>query len=50
MIEDEINQDFITKEARKCVFSLEFITHTIDEVTNCSKYDFSFVRNKELNG
>ena len=48
-----INQDFhrksfITKEARRCIFSLEFRTHTIEEATGIFKVRSLTIRNKEL--
>ena len=48
-----INQDFhrksfITKEARRCIFSLEFRTHTIEEAIEIFKVPSLTVRNKEL--
>ena len=48
-----INQDFhrksfITKEVRRCIFSLEFRTHTIEEATEIFKVRSLTVRNKEL--
>ena len=41
---------FITKEFRRCIFpgSLEEIQ--LKKQLNCSMYDFSFDRNKELKG
>ena len=41
-VEEKINQGFhkkgfITKEARRCIFHLEFRTHTIEEATKLCK-------------
>ena len=39
---------FTTKEARRCVFQLEFSVHTIDEATKLFKVWFLTSRNKEF--
>ena len=39
---------FTTKEARRCVFQLEFSVHTIDEATKLFKVWFRTSRNKEF--
>ena len=41
---------FITKELKKCIFPWSLEEIQLKKQLNCSKYDFSFDKNKELKG
>ena len=41
---------FITKELKKCIFPWNLEEIQLKKQLNCSKYDFSFDKNKELKG
>ena len=46
--QDFHRKSFITKEVMRCIFSLEFRTHMIEEATEIFKVRSLTIRNKEL--